>query len=775
MLCKSCASIDLASYFEREIHVERNYRSIEASPEALRLGTPSEIYARYSQCNFCRLVFDAITHRSCRNEWLSTEWFLNESNAIGAEGQCVIYSYASGRCIGTNEDGSRKVIDGYRIAIGLTPKEKWPGSMFKAGEVALVRESSKGSDTSPLFFGRMIDPDRVNIDLVKKWLQICTERHGKECKVPAYDKDTAVPDNHPRNLLVIDVESLRLCPLPEESALYVALSYCWPQGAESSFQTTKAVYKELTQPNGLQSRLEDLTPVVRDAISFVREIGQRFLWVDALCIVQDDTEYKMEQIKQMDLVYGAALMTIMCAEPVRGKGFQDRKARELQPVEELHPGLGLPGYQPGTRVCSQVVANVGDLQLAVPFPSVDVTVRHSRWMTRAWTFQELSLAPRKLYFTESQIYFQCSCAVFAEDTVCEDQLWHSFNQVNTTLFNSADSSAPLGEQQRFPWISRSPPEDSHEAIQTYRGLHYEYTERTMTYPGDVLLAFQGMISILKRTLKTEFVAGLPEKYFHEALLWIMIDRFLIRSVTKDGIRSIPYPSWTWAGWMAPSSYMYVFGALGRDTYLVGEAEWFIDNRKTAWKLDVPVMSETTREKWGDRGSNHGAGPIPSSLKTRLQPRSTLQLDESVWDWSNHLAAWTTQAQFRITGDSYPMGTYGGINFDECENFIIFDLEGHEVGSIILRWETMRHLLSEGEIHDFILLSRSFEVGAQVTEKLKFFDEDMYPPRDWCYLSVMLIGEGVMRGTGSAARFGVGVIHEDAWAAAQPWQSYMYLQ
>lgn len=103
-----------------------------------------------------------------------------------------------------------------------------------------------------------------------------------------------------------------------------------------------------------------------------------------------------------------------------------------------------------------------------------------------------------------------------------------------------------------------------------------------------MLAFHGMISILKRTLKTEFIAGLPEKYFHEALLWIMVRRSLIRSVKQaDGKRSIPYLSWTWAGWMAPSSYMYVFRALGRETYLVGEAEWFIGNRETAWKLDIP--------------------------------------------------------------------------------------------------------------------------------------------------------------------------------------------
>ena len=131
MLCTKCASIDLASYFEHEIHVERKNRSIEASPGALQLGTSSKIYTRYSQCDLCDIVFDTISHRSCRNEWLLTEWLLNESNIIGAQEQCVIYSYAFGRCVGTSEDGSRKVMDGNHLAIEATTKEKWPGSMVK--------------------------------------------------------------------------------------------------------------------------------------------------------------------------------------------------------------------------------------------------------------------------------------------------------------------------------------------------------------------------------------------------------------------------------------------------------------------------------------------------------------------------------------------------------------------------------------------------------------------------------------------------------------------
>jgi hypothetical protein len=124
-----------------------------------------------------------MTHRSCCNEWLSTEWLLNGSNRIGPEGQCVIYSYAFWRYIRTDKDRSRKMMDANYIAIGLIPKEKWPGSMFKAGELALVQNPRKRNNVPPLFSGRMLDPNRINIEMVKRWLHMCTERYSNECRV----------------------------------------------------------------------------------------------------------------------------------------------------------------------------------------------------------------------------------------------------------------------------------------------------------------------------------------------------------------------------------------------------------------------------------------------------------------------------------------------------------------------------------------------------------------------------------------------------------------
>jgi hypothetical protein len=291
----------------------------------------------------------------------------------------------------------------------------------------------------------------------------------------------------------------------------------------------------------------------------------------------------------------------------------------------------------------------------------------------------------------------------------------------------------------------------------------------MTHPGDILFAFQGVISILKRTLETEFLAGLPERYFHEALLWVTTGQYDLRSIKQaDGSRTFPYPSWTWAGWKAESLYIENFTG---GTSLIGLAEWFVDNKEAAWKLNIPAMNEKADEQWGEKIETLRPGPIPHGVSERLQARDQLVLDAMIWDSSLHLATWSTIAQFRISNQNYDLNGYGAVALEECNNVIIFDHEGNKAGSILLRWEAIKYLLEVVDVHDFVLLSRSH----QLTRSITFFDEDKFPRRDWCYVNVMLIAEGRERGTGSAGRFGVGVIHEDAWIAAQPRPHYIRLQ
>lgn len=770
MLCDNCASIDLKSYFTKEIHAVKTPSGIRSSQDATRLGTLPDIRKRYSQCDFCSLVFDTLMHSGGRHDWRSPEHYINRAHELGNEGQVAIYSYLfASNTIGDDKE-DRDVKEGYRMLIDMLPHKAWDGIRY---ELALVADAD-GDQGPALFSARLLRPQRVDVGLAKKWLEICQEQHGSACQIPANDAATAVPDAAPTDLIVINVQDMNLSALPED-AQYMALSYCWPKGTENTFQTTKAVYKDLLLHGGLRRHLSDLTAIVQDAISFVRELGQRYLWVDALCIIQDDPEYKMGQIGQMDLVYGTALATIVCSDfPMLKRGHGIAKNRP-DPSHAVTIPTGLTGYRPGTRIRLQTMARIGDLTLIAPCASVEFAFEDSRWTTRAWTFQEFLMAPRKLYFTDLQMYFQCSCAVFAEDTHGEEQRPHSWHRVGTTLYNPADMARPFDDYAEIAWISRSPCTDPIQALHAYRMLHYQYSDRDMTNSGDVIFAFQGAITILTRTLQTAFIAGLPERYFHEALLWFTIGDFLIRSVQeKDGTTTYPYPSWTWAGWLSRTTYNIVFTAMSMSadaTYIAGEAQWFLTDKEAMWKLETPTMNEKTREKWDNRLKVLDAGDLPSELSRKLRPRHELALEGGIWNPKLQLMSWSTIARFRINGARYPLGSYGGTCMQSMGNLRIFDRQGRSAGSIILRKEVIGHLLNEGDTHDFMLLSRSL----QLTGSLTFFEETIFPRRDWCYINVMLIAEGRQRGMGAAGRFGVGVIHEDAWVAARPRPNYMYLQ
>lgn len=87
-----------------------------------------------------------------------------------------------------------------------------------------------------------------------------------------------------------------------ESAQYVALSYCW--GGKHGSITTKETLESHIQ----ELPLEKLSKTIVDAITITRGLGIRYLWVDALCIVQDNLDDMISQINAMGSIYQNATL-----------------------------------------------------------------------------------------------------------------------------------------------------------------------------------------------------------------------------------------------------------------------------------------------------------------------------------------------------------------------------------------------------------------------------------------------------------------------------------
>jgi len=97
-------------------------------------------------------------------------------------------------------------------------------------------------------------------------------------------------------------------PKPEESTPYAALSYAWGPPPHD-FQTT------IQNHLGRLAKIDfhNLPNTLKDAIIVTNRFGLQYLWVDALCIIQDDIKFKDAEIPKMAGIYKTAAVTILAS------------------------------------------------------------------------------------------------------------------------------------------------------------------------------------------------------------------------------------------------------------------------------------------------------------------------------------------------------------------------------------------------------------------------------------------------------------------------------
>jgi hypothetical protein len=185
----------------------------------------------------------------------------------------------------------------------------------------------------------------------------------------------------------------------------------------------------LQKPGGLD--LAQVAPVIRDAVHLCKALGERYLWADALCIIQDDKS-KHTQIQAMDAVYGRATWTLVAAvDPAKAQG--------------------LPGVTGNPRK-SFILNRHRDLNVSRQsvLPSFIPEVQASAWNSRGWTFQERLLSLRRLYITNYQVYFECPDGTLQEESDG----------------NSCCKRAHYDDNKaRLPWIGRTGTERDYQCYQ----------------------------------------------------------------------------------------------------------------------------------------------------------------------------------------------------------------------------------------------------------------------------------------------------------------------
>ncbi|KAH7311823.1 heterokaryon incompatibility protein-domain-containing protein [Rhexocercosporidium sp. MPI-PUGE-AT-0058] len=341
----------------------------------------------------------------------------------------------------------------------------------------------------------------VDFDLLKRMIDICAYAHP-ECKREKLEEE---------KIILIDVE--KMCLVQVKDVNYITLSYVW--GNKPIFKTTTENFQSLQIPGALDS----VSGLTRDVASVVKGIGLRYLWIDALCIIQDDEDHKKIQIGRMADIYGQSCITIV--------------ALTGSDSDSPLPGISTPR--------PQVISVVQGMPFSFHLSGLTQTAHDQTYETRGWTFQERLISRRCLYFSDRQVFLECrkSCASDHEQQFPKQDRGRYGVPLNPLhALHSGDKNKNEEGGGKFLL----------SALETYISVVCEYTARTLSYASDIENAFLGIQSFMTRKLGWRFIAGLPVGVFDWALLWVPKGQLKRRSWIDRKGKVVRPPSWSWMGW-----------------------------------------------------------------------------------------------------------------------------------------------------------------------------------------------------------------------------------
>ncbi|KIV78433.1 hypothetical protein PV11_10153 [Exophiala sideris] len=453
---------------------------------------------------------------------------------------------------------------------------------------------------------------KIPLKKINIWIEQCAKQHGDTCR--PHSRSPRVLE---LPLRLIDVYTHAVVEGRSVRQNYTTLSYVW--GNVDVLKHYRHNWASLSEAGALNSLRLPLT--VRHAIEVTEQLGYRYLWVDALCIRQDDEEEKAAEIAKMGTIYSNSSLTIVA-------------------LTGLDADAGLSGVGQCERSTRSSLANSSDSTLVTTFLGLETALDASPWSERGWTLQEQVLSTRCLFFGQHQLYFQCRTAIFSElDETLRSVRWDT-DPMESSGRNPASvsssrqgypinnpqaskrggtgtiaSSSAWGRRQILPTTTALSQNNS--ATLEYLKIVEQYTKRKLTYPTDILNGFYGIVQYLTANMHAEFVLGIPVQILNRALLWRHKDgsptrrTVSIRIVGKDSVshaRILRLPSWSWAGWAGDVDYQLAI------SNLVSPYSQFFEP-----STDFYVVSEERPRLMGSTSSHHPWNVFKYRQNFKLSP------------------------------------------------------------------------------------------------------------------------------------------------------------
>ena len=423
--------------------------------------------------------------------------------------------------------------------------------------------TSKYGALDRVIAGRKLATDPLSsqtISLVKTWASSCDSSHPT-CQSAAID---------PLPTHVLDVGTaadgslIRLLDSSGQFGKYAYLSLSWGNKAPRTLNTRNTL---ATLMHGCV--MEHLPKTIQDAVSITRAIGLQYLWISALCLVQDDLSDWMKEERKMPDYLQHATFAIVAATP----GGMDGGILHPREPPQLQLSLTQAAHKPGSEGFDVRTQHKTNLYLRPPLQTAATTMSHTV-LHRAWRIQEALLPRRLLIWGTDQVYWNCRGCLRSEGsaTIQQPVLNLKPRRKPSVLsgpghdvqsFTYKDPNQMLAVKTAHVEPLGCVDQDS-TALQKATFHWYQtamiFSRADLAYVTDRLPALGGLAQYFDPL--GEYAAGLWVDDLPDGLIWI-VDEFSSNKKSDTYIA----PTWSWVSVRKPITYCLWMGLrddLGKD-------------------------------------------------------------------------------------------------------------------------------------------------------------------------------------------------------------------